>query len=271
VGFYLDREPPLHGQLSQFTKAMHAALLFGAPRVEKTGTREQYYNSAYLLAPGGTVLDVYDKIRLLPFAEYRPLALPSLVPHNAEHPSDFTAGSRSTIFSLPQGNFGVLICYEATYPYLARRLVQHGAQFLVNISNDTWLAGEAAAAQHFSMAVFRAVENRRYLARVATAGITGFVDPFGRVSQLSDATENVVLGDVLLRRHLSVYTRYGDWFVVACGVWALVALFLAHRARQQTCSFVDSTKSEQPVPLSFPFVAQHPGQEQRDAVEERAG
>jgi apolipoprotein N-acyltransferase len=271
VGFYLDREPPLHGQLSQFTKTMNAALLLGAPRVEKSETGERYYNSAYLLAPGGTVLDVYDKIRLLPFAEYHPPALPSFIPHNAEHPSDFTAGSRSTIFSLPQGNFGVLICYEATYPYLARRLVQQGAQFLVNISNDTWLAGEAAAAQHFSMAVFRAVENRRALARVATAGITGFVDSFGRVSQLSDATENVVLGDVLPHQHLSVYTRYGDWFIVACGGWTLVALFLTYRSRQQMCSSVDSTKSEQHVPLAFPFVAQHPGQEQRDSVEEKAG
>ena len=271
VGFYLDREPPLHGQLGQFTKAMNAALLLGAPRVENTETGERYYNSAYLLAPGGTMLGVYDKIRLLPFAEYRPLALPSLVPHNAEHPSDFTAGSRSTIFSLPQGNFGVLICYEATYPYLARRLVQNGAQFLVNLSNDTWLAGEAASAQHFSMTVFRAVENRRSLARVATAGLAGFVDPFGRISQLSDATENVILGDVFPRQYLSVYTRYGDWFVVACGVWALVALFLTHRSRQQACSFVDSTNSEQHVPCSFPFVAQQPGREPRDAVEERAG
>jgi apolipoprotein N-acyltransferase len=270
VGFYLDREPPLYGQLSQFTKAMNAALLLGAPRGENTETGERYYNSAYLLAPGGTVLGVYDKIRLLPFAEYRPLALPSLVPHNSEHPSDFTAGSRSTIFSLPQGNFGVLICYEATYPYLARRLVQNGAQFLVNISNDTWLAGEAAAAQHFSMAVFRAVENRRSLARVATAGFAGFIDPFGRVSQLSDATENVILGDVLPRQHLSVYTRYGDWFVVVCGVWALVALLLAHRSRQQACSFGDRTKSEQHVPLSFALIAQQLGREQRDAMEERA-
>jgi apolipoprotein N-acyltransferase len=271
VGFYLDREPPLHGQLSRFTKAMNAALLLGAPRVENSETGERYYNSAYLLAPDGTVLDVYDKIHLLPFAEYRPLALPSLVPHNAEHPSDFTAGNRSTIFSLPQGSFGVLICYEATYPYLARRLVQNGAQFLVNLSNDTWLAGEAAAAQHFSMTVFRAVENRRALARVATAGITGFVDSFGRVSHLSDATENVVLGDVFPRQHLSMYTRYGDWFVVACGVWALVALFLVHRPRQQTCVVVDNTQGAQPIPLALSCVARHPSQDQKEAVAERAG
>ena len=270
VGFYLDREPPLRGQLGQFTKAMNAALLLGAPRVENTETGERYYNSAYLLAPGGTLLDVYDKVRLLPFAEYRPLALPSLVPHNAEHPSDFTAGSRSTVFSLPQGNFGVLICYEATYPYLARRLVRNGAQFFVNLSNDTWLAGEAAAAQHFSMTVFRAVENRRALARVATAGITGFVDPFGRVSQLSDATENVVIGDILPRQQLSVYTRYGDWFVVSCGAWALVALFLAHRARQRTSTGVDNTQGVQSDAPSLFFVARHPGQERQEAVTEKA-
>ncbi len=270
VGFYLDREPPLRGQLGQFTKAMNAALLLGAPRVENTETGERYYNSAYLLAPGGTLLDVYDKVRLLPFAEYRPLALPSLVPHNAEHPSDFTAGSRSTVFSLPQGNFGVLICYEATYPYLARRLVRNGAQFFVNLSNDTWLAGEAAAAQHFSMTVFRAVENRRALARVATAGITGFVDPFGRVSQLSDATENVVIGDILPRHQLSVYTRYGDWFVVSCGAWALVALFLAHRARQRTSTGVDNAQGVQSASPSLFFVARHPGQERQEAVTEKA-
>jgi apolipoprotein N-acyltransferase len=262
VGFYLDREPPLRGQLGQFTKAMNAALLLGAPRVENTETGERYYNSAYLLAPGGTLLDVYDKVRLLPFAEYRPLALPSLVPHNDEHPSDFTAGSRSTVFSLPQGNFGVLICYEATYPYLARRLARNGAQFFVNLSNDTWLAGEAAAAQHFSMTVFRAVENRRALARVATAGITGFVDPFGRVSQLSDATENVVIGDMLPRQQLSLYTRYGDWFVVSCGAWALVALFLAHRARQRTSPRIDDP------PLLF--VARHPEQERQETETEKA-
>ena len=271
VGFYLDREPPLYGQLSQFTKTMNAALLLGAPRVEKTEAGEHYYNSAYLLAPGGAVLDVYDKIRLLPFAEYRPLALPSLISHNSEYPSDFTAGSRSTIFSLPQGNFGVLICYEATYPSLARRLVQEGAQFFVNISNDTWLAGEAAAAQHFSMAVFRAVENRRFLARVATAGFAGFVDPFGQVSHLSDATENVVLGDVLPHQHLSVYTRYGDWFVAVCGMWVLVALFLTRRSRQQACALVDRTESEQLVSLSFPLATQQSDREQNDAGEKRVG
>jgi len=124
-----------------------------------------------------------------------------------------------------------MICYEATYPYLARRLVRGGAEFLVNISNDIWLVegGEAAAIQHFSMAVFRAVENRRYLVRAATAGISGFVDPTGRTHHLSTEEEGVILGRVLLRQEITVYTRYGDWFALACAGLTLVALIVGAR------------------------------------------
>jgi len=196
VGFYLDREPLLHAQLGRLTQRIKASLLLGAPRMEEAEAGNHYYNSTYFMAPGGKLLDTYDKRRLVPFAEYRPLRLPALLNHSPEHPSEFTAGSRSTVFALPQGPFGVLICFEATYPQLARHLVQGGAQFLVNLSNDTWLvqAGPAAAAQHFSMSVVRAVENRRYLVRAATAGISGFIDPTGRPYHLSTQPEGVIVG-----------------------------------------------------------------------------
>jgi len=226
VGFYLDRESLLQAQLGQFTRRLNTALLLGAPRLEESEAGRRYYNSAYLISPNGQPLDVYDKMRLLPFAEYRPLALPALLKHSPEYPSEFTMGKRATVFSLPQGTFGVMICYEATYPHLARRLVRGGAQFLVNISNDTWLAagGGAAAAQHFSMAAFRAVENKRFLARVATAGVSGFVDPTGRLSPRSTGEAEVMWGQVSPGQELTVYARYGDWFVTACAIFAFVAL-----------------------------------------------
>jgi apolipoprotein N-acyltransferase len=233
VGFYLDREPLLRAQLGQLTQKINASLLVGAPRMEESETGRRYYNSAYLISPNGKLVDVYDKIRLIPFAEYRPLTLPVLHNHSPEYPSEFTAGKRATIFPLPpQGAFGVMICYEATYPYLARHLVQDGAQFLINISNDIWLVkgGEAAAAQHFSMAVFRAVENRRSLARMAAAGISGFIDPAGRLDHLSAEEEGVVLGKVFPRQELTVYARYGDWFAWTCVGLACVALI---RGRQR--------------------------------------
>ncbi len=232
VGFYLDREPLLRAQLGRFTHRLNAALLLGAPRVEEAETGKHYYNSAYLISPDGRLLDTYDKMYLLPFAEYHPLALPALLDHRPEYPSEFTAGRRSTVFTLPQGDFGVMICYEATYPSLAHRLVRDGAQLLINISNDTWLAkgGRAAVAQHFSMTVFRAVENKRFLARVATSGISGFVDPTGRPYHLSTAEAGGMLGEVVLRQELTVYARYGDWFAFACIGIALVALIQTRRS-----------------------------------------
>jgi apolipoprotein N-acyltransferase len=235
VGFYLDDEPTLRAQLGQLTLSINAPLLLGAPRREVAPQGVRYYNSAYLLAPGGRLLDVYDKIRLLPFAEFRPLAFPALVNHSPAHPSEFTPGRRATVFPLPRGAFGVTICYEATYPPLTRQLVRNGAQFLVNISNDTWLVGPSrggtAAAQHFSMAVFRAVETKRSLVRVATAGVSGFVDPAGRVSHLTAEKEGIIVGEVVPQQTMTIYARYGDWFALGCVSASLVALFAAWRQR----------------------------------------
>ena len=232
LGFYLDREPLLRRQLNAFTQSTQTFLLVGAPRMEEADTGIRSYNSAYLLSPEGHIVDVYDKIHLIPFAEYLPFSHTLLRPAHTEAPDDFTPGQRATIFSQPRYPWGVTICYEITYPPMTRRLVLDGAQFLVNISNDTWGASEGAAAQHFSMAVLRAVENRRYLVRTATAGISGFVDPAGRPYILSASPEGVKVGTIFPRLELTVYARYGDWFAVLCsGVAVLTLLSGVSRSR----------------------------------------
>jgi apolipoprotein N-acyltransferase len=228
MGFYLNQNSLLRTQLSAFAQQLNTFLLLGAPRIEAASNGNQYYNSAYLLTPTGEVADVYDKIRLVPMAEYR-VGLSTVPPERpGQPPTEFTAGSRSTVFSLPHGSFGVMICYEATYPHLARRLVRNGAQLLVNISNDTWLAagGRAAIAQHFSMVVFRAVETRRYLARSATSGVSGFIDPTGHALQLSEVEDQAIVGNIFPRQELTFYVRYGDWFVGACAIFTVVTLLM---------------------------------------------
>ena len=225
-GFYLDSDRAMRVQLTHLTAATDAALLTGAPRSDQSDGSIHYYNSAYLFSPSGELLDTYDKIRLLPFAEYRPFGMRSLISRNSDYPAEFAAGSRATIFSIPRARFGVVICFEATYPTYARRLARNGAQFLVNISNDVWLSsmsGTAATSQHFAMAVLRAVENKRALARVTAAGITGFVDPVGSI-RLSSQSEGVRLLAVPLRNELTIYTRFGDWFVVACLLVSMLSL-----------------------------------------------
>ena len=225
-GFYLDSDRAMRMQVTRLAAATDAALLTGAPRSAKSDGSTYYYNSAYLFSPTGWLLDTYDKIRLLPFAEYRPFGMQSLASRNSDYPEEFTAGSRTTVFSIARARFGVMICFEATYPTYPRQLARNGAQFLVNISNDVWLSslgGTPATSQHFAMAVMRAVENKRALARVAAAGITGFIDPVGS-THLASQSEGVRLLAVPLRDELTIYTRFGDWFVVACLLFSMSSL-----------------------------------------------
>ena len=225
INFYLEREPLLQLQLGQFAQMVNSALLLGAPRQEESATGIRYYNSAYLFSPNGELMGVYDKRRLVPFAEYRPFHLPGVLMHNNENPSEFTPGTRSAVFSLPKGSLGMMICYEAAFPSVARQLVQGGAQVLVNISNDTWLGGiPAATEQHFVMSVFRAVENRRPLIRTATAGISSVVDPTGRLLFRSTVEEGVLRGTVFPRQEVTVSGRYGERFSWMCMGVALLCL-----------------------------------------------
>lgn len=242
INFYLDQEPVLRAQLGRFTQHSNAPLLLGGPRMETVTTGSQTeshtYNSAYLLAPGGKIVDWYDKIYLIPFAEALPFNVPvdtkGIFSGHEEAPSLFTHGRRSTIFPLLSSQFGVLICYEAIFPSLSRHLVNNGAEFLVNISNDTWLNDDPGAiAQHFTFSAFRAVENKRFLVRPATAGVSGFVDPVGRPSQLSTEKDRVVWGKIAPHHERTVYTRYGDWFAWTCMSFVLVALGVPLTTRRQ--------------------------------------
>lgn len=232
ISFYLDKEPLLGAQLGQFAQMLQSPLLLGAPRLEETTDGPRYYNSAYLFSATGDLVDIYDKLRLVPFAEFRPFSLPSLLRHSPDAPSEFTPGTRETIFSLPSGVFGVTICYEAAYPSLTRHLTRSGAQFLVNISNDTWLTGAAAAVeQHLAMNVLRAVENKRALVRAATAGISGFITPTGQLTAPSTRTEAVLHGALSPVNALTLYTRWGDWFSFGCvGFSLFTSIWTARRS-----------------------------------------
>ena len=105
-GLYIDQDPAAQLELARLTRFTDTPLLLGAPRTTETN---QYYNSAFLLAPGGEILDSYDKMRLLPFAEYHPLGLPSFINRNSDMADEFTPGTRPTVFSIPKAHFGVTI------------------------------------------------------------------------------------------------------------------------------------------------------------------
>jgi apolipoprotein N-acyltransferase len=203
-----------------------AYFIFGSPAYGRHGDSFHYYNRAYLVSPEGEVIDAYDKVHLVPFGEYVPLKryLP-FVRRLVESAGDFKPGEKLAPLPLPGAGAGVLICYESIFPELARTMTRNGAELLVNLTNDAWYGMTSAPYQHFSMAVFRAVENRRPLVRAANTGFSAFIDARGAITQTTELfSEGVISRDLALERpHLTVYARFGDWFILA-----LLTLTLIH-------------------------------------------
>jgi apolipoprotein N-acyltransferase len=169
---------------------------------------------------------------MVPFGEYVPLkSVLFFVQKLAYGIGDFESGQTYTVFDMPEGLFGVTICYEAIFPDQVRRYVKEGAEFLVNITNDAWFGRSAAPTQHLAMAVLRAVENRRYLVRAANTGISAIVEPSGRILRASDIfVPTVITGQIRMERTHTFYTRYGDLFAWICVIF-IVAVFIATWAR----------------------------------------
>jgi apolipoprotein N-acyltransferase len=144
-------------------------------------------------------------------------------------------GTEAAVFSGPGFTFSSPICFEDTFGYLSRNFVRGGAEIIVNLSNDAWSKSLPAQNQHLSMAVFRAVENRRSMARSTASGQTCAVDPNGRVTAMAPPfTESWITVELPIMDTATLYTRYGDffaWVFIAAAAALLILGFVSHIIR----------------------------------------
>jgi apolipoprotein N-acyltransferase len=201
-------------------------LLFGSPTYARDGDQDVMYNSAFLVGSDATVRGRYDKIHLVPFGEYIPLRrLLFFLDKLVQGIGDFRSGETYTVMAIPRGRLAVLICFEVIFPDLVRHFVRHGAQFLVNITNDAWFGYSPASYQHLSMVVFRAVENRLPIVRAANTGISAVIDPTGRLSQQTDLFVRTWIKARITPATgvTTFYTRRGDVFAYGCVLATAIA------------------------------------------------
>jgi apolipoprotein N-acyltransferase len=211
-------------------------LLLGSDMVDHR--TQAYYNAAFLVGSSGAVAGTYQKMHLVPFGEYVPLQrLLFFVAPLVEQAGSFSAGREMVLLPTSHGPISTAICYEIVFPGLVRESVLRGSRLLTTITNDAWYGHSSAPYQHFLQASMRAIEQGRYLARSANTGISGFVDPYGRVLQKTAIFERAVLvGDVRMLDVPTIYGRIGDLFAYLSAALTLVALLLAggvrgHRSR----------------------------------------
>lgn len=214
--------PFVFGRDALQTEIMRAGLapvrvpvVFGSDEV--IGPTE-FYNSAFVMDASGEVRGSYRKMQLVPFGEYIPVrTLLFFAQPLVEGFSDFSAGEQLTLLPVDGHQMSVAVCYEAVFPWLARRAVRQGSQLLSTITNDAWYGLSAAPYQHFQQARVRAVETGRYLVRAANTGISGVVDPYGRVVVQSPLFETGTwVGDIRWLDGTTMYVRIGDAVAWAC-------------------------------------------------------
>jgi apolipoprotein N-acyltransferase len=201
----------------RLAQELGVAMLFGSDQYE-AGEPARFYNSAFLLGPDGQTKAVYRKMHLVPFGEYVPLKrLLFFVAPLVESVSDFSPGEEHVVMPLGEHRLSTAICYEVVYPDLVAAFARRGSQLLTTITNDAWYGHSSAPHQHFWQATLRAVEQGRYLARAANTGISGIVDPYGRVVvQTPIFEQTVTVGEVRYLDGRTLYARTGDAFAYAC-------------------------------------------------------
>ena len=208
---------------------LRTSLIYGGLAFQPTGLHEaDEFNSAFLIDGSGAVLGRYDKQILMPFGEYLPFV--SLIPgikKISPRTGGFTAGHDSRAFDVPGvGKVGPLICFEDISAGIPRAMTNAGAEVLIAMANDAWYGASAAPYEHQALALWRAIENRRYLLRVNNSGVTGVIDPLGRVvAELPIFTADALIAAVHPLQIPSVYTRVGDVFgwsvALVCVVWLI--------------------------------------------------
>jgi apolipoprotein N-acyltransferase len=233
--FLLEQDVVRGEAIRRLARQAGATLLIGSDHVEPVMTSageakpsSRYYNAAFLIQPDGRTGAVYRKMHLVPFGEYVPLkSLLFFVGTIVEAVSDFSPGTEPTLLPVGPHKVSTAICYEVIYASLMRHFVTEGSELLTTITNDAWYGRSSAAYQHWDQAALRAIEGGRYLARAANTGISGFVDPYGRVLQKSELFEQrTMVADLRFLTDRTIYSRIGDvvaWLSLAVTLAALLA------------------------------------------------
>jgi apolipoprotein N-acyltransferase len=217
---------------ASLSKAWNTTLITGLGEHRQSG---DVGNVIRDFAPDGHIGDAYAKRQLVPFGEFFPLRQyldPLFEKYGVNYPN-YTPGQRIGVVSAGGVKLGLGICYETAFGYISRDSVNAGATALAYVTSDQTYDGTIEQKQHFDTAVVRAVEVRRQMVRASSTGLTGVVQASGRVEKnpyggsaaLLPAMKPGVL-DVVIEpiNDITLYTRFGDWFVWCCWGVCLAAV-----------------------------------------------
>ncbi len=233
--FYFQEEGPSRKYVLDLAAGLHVAILLGSPSYYYDSRGVVHYrNSAFLVGPDGSLRGRYDKMHLVPFGEYMPWGgLTAWARDFLPTAGDFSAGTSARPLESGPFRIGVMICFESIFPEIARQEVLAGANILAVITNDAWFGRTAAPVQHADMAVFRAVETRRWVVRAANTGISRIISPAGEIQAETSLFQPCFITRLAgLNAGITPYCRYGPyWFLGLNLLFILINCFYLKKRR----------------------------------------
>jgi apolipoprotein N-acyltransferase len=150
--------------------------------IPNTNFNYESYNSSVLVDKDGAK-QFYHKSMLVPGVETLPSFLNFMGSWFEDLGGTTNGYTKNATRTVVNGNNGIAIapsiCYESIYGEFMSKYVKNGANVITIITNDGWWRNTPGHKQHFAYAKLRAIENRRYVARSANTGISGFIAPNG--------------------------------------------------------------------------------------------
>ncbi len=199
------------------------------------------YNLWYYFNENAQIADYYTKRFLFPFGEYVPLrtvidpitrTVNNLLAKNYEifkitattnDNTDLTPGKEERIFSLSGKKFFIKVCDELLMPQYFREGTAQGGEVVFVPSNNNWFTTQINHQHHLCAAIFRAVENRRWLGRTMNMGCSFYIDAAGNPRSFSAFGKPAVhLYKIPLLNYQSFYVRHGDVFAWVCTLLAVL-------------------------------------------------
>src|SRR6185436_9463033 len=230
-GWFVNR-PDWEARIAQQAMSGGVPLLVGGLDAKiYPDNSSDYWNAAFLFETTGSrnIQPVYHKRELVPIVERVPFINPRWF-SGIKFFGGFAVGDAGPVYRVRIGQFGVLICYESAFEDQTRDYRRRGADFIVNITNDSWFGRSSAPYQHAAHLVMRAIENRVGIARAANNGISEFVDPLGRVYHATRLDDTTFVADTVFTTDVrTTYSVLGDWVGILAVLGSVLTVGLAWR------------------------------------------
>ncbi|MFA7325864.1 MAG: apolipoprotein N-acyltransferase [Candidatus Kapaibacterium sp.] len=188
------------------------------------------FNSALLL--DSNEYDIYHKMKLTPFGERVPHVeiltfLTEFIDWGVGI-SFWGKGTEQKSLKVPNTNVSLapIICIESIHPTFVKEFSKKGANLFTVITNDAWYDFTTGPEQHALISAFRAIENKRYVARAANSGVTCFISPTGRILHRAEQyKQSSIAMTIPTIEEATFYSIYGDWLSYFCILTSIFFVF----------------------------------------------